>query len=549
PYNRQYIEVSQVNANHQFGLSGKYGSIGADIFNETNQSGRNVSSKIASDQTLMLELDRWYAIRVEILGPNIVVNLDGETILSATAESPIEAKRVGLESRKGLSYYIDDVRVVELLLEADGLVAYWPADGNADDVVGGNHGTLRDGASFGDGVVGQAFSFDGVDDYVEIPATANLTQEGTTSLTVAAWIKIEEPCHGVINGRPHWVLHWQGCGRSLPVRLGFHIGAEGGWSQVDSDTAVDGEWHHWVGVYDGSSQKLYLDGALDISVVHTGPIIGTGDGNPDWLTIGKDYHPVSMGNSYAEEGRYNSGLIDEVRIYDRALTADEIKTLYDEVNPMMEASSATIPSSEGLIAYWPADGNANDVAGGNHGTLQAGASFADGIVGQAFSFDGIGEYVRVPDVPSLQLTADTPSTLSGWIFPVDMPPDRFVAVPIEKDYYFELLYQTGNNALRAHVHNGTHWIYIDTPYDLQLNRWTHLAQTWDGETLRVYADGVLLGAGATLGVSYQPVPDDASLDIGKHIETTFSGLIDEVRIYDRALSDEEIKAMYDSVSQ
>ena len=76
------------------------------------------------------------------------------------------------------------------------------------------------------------------------------------------------------------------------------------------------------------------------------------------------------------------------------------------------STPAPIQPPHGLVAWWPGDGNADDVIGGNHGTLLNGATFAPGIVGQAFSFDGSGAYVRIPDSVSLDVPS---STVAAWI--------------------------------------------------------------------------------------------------------------------------------------
>src|SRR5437764_15361124 len=67
-----------------------------------------------------------------------------------------------------------------------------------------------------------------------------------------------------------------------------------------------------------------------------------------------------------------------------------------------------------MVSWWSADGNANGIQGSNNGTLQNGATFGPGKVGQAFSFDGVNDYVRVPDNPNLYPAAG-PLTVDAWI--------------------------------------------------------------------------------------------------------------------------------------
>jgi hypothetical protein len=103
----------------------------------------------------------------------------------------------------------------------------------------------------------------------------------------------------------------------------FYVGIGGEWKWVDSNSSVSTGWYHWAGVYDGNNLKIYLDGVLDGVAPVSGVISSTGDGDPNWLTIGKDYHP-----SLRPDEGYNKGLIDEAAVYNRALTADEIQQHY-----------------------------------------------------------------------------------------------------------------------------------------------------------------------------------------------------------------------------
>lgn len=69
-----------------------------------------------------------------------------------------------------------------------GLISWWPGNGNAQDLIGNNHGLIMNGAAFAAGMVGQAFSLDGVDDYISIPKV-NTWDFGSTSFSINAWFK------------------------------------------------------------------------------------------------------------------------------------------------------------------------------------------------------------------------------------------------------------------------------------------------------------------------------------------------------------------------
>ena len=88
-----------------------------------------------------------------------------------------------------------------------GLISRWPGDGNTDDIEGGNNGSLQNGATFATGLVGQAFSLDGVNDYITIPRSTNLQP---AQITVTAWIKASsaqpDPSRYLVVDKSHgWV--------------------------------------------------------------------------------------------------------------------------------------------------------------------------------------------------------------------------------------------------------------------------------------------------------------------------------------------------------
>jgi len=180
----------------------------------------------------------------------------------------------------------------------------------------------------------------------------------------------------------------------------------------------------------------------------------------------------------------------------------------------------------GLISWWTADGTANDRVGINHGTLMDGASYSNGFIGQAFSMDGISSYVNVPNSSSLTFSSNAPYSLEARVF------------------------RTGNQ-LPFHVlgkrdpSNGNFYQmgYDGSSPSVPRNVWTHLVDTFDGSTYRRYYNGSLVESfTATISTSPPPAVD---LEIGgSGPYQKFQGLIDEVRIYNRALSASEIRAIY-----
>ena len=148
-----------------------------------------------------------------------------------------------------------------------GLVAWWPGDGNAQDIAGGNNGTMQNGATFATGMVTQAFSLDGVDDEVSIPDAAALRVTG--AITIATWIKYATCNHifgwcAVITKSPDGqAVNWN---YGLIVnrttgQMNFTNGNGSSWfSQYAGPNIKDNTWHHVAATYGSGSVKYYVDG-------------------------------------------------------------------------------------------------------------------------------------------------------------------------------------------------------------------------------------------------------------------------------------------------
>jgi len=219
----------------------------------------------------------------------------------------------------------------------------------------------------------------------------------------------------------------------------------------------------------------------------------------------------------------------------------------------------------GLVSWWPADGDANDIADSNDGTLQLGATFAAGQVDQAFSLDGTNDFVLVPHNANLAFGANQDFTIDAWVnlqapvanhddaivFQLDIQHFRTGVSPsgygffVGRDTYEVQLELISSNAI----------FILSSSSPVPLNAWTHVAAVREGSVGRIYIDGVLdSSAVLTAGT----VANSDPFAIGGHFDTqfnppvevdhTFGGLIDEVEIFDRALSSAEIAAIFDAGS-
>ncbi|NOR46237.1 MAG: hypothetical protein GQ534_11680, partial [Candidatus Delongbacteria bacterium] len=201
---------------------------------------------------------------------------------------------------------------------------------------------------------GTALEFDGVDEFVSISDNASL--DITNAITIEAWIYANT-----------WKAnHWDGTivGKDGTDKTGYNLrcgdngslsfvnGIAGDWPEaVSSQIMSTNEWYHVAGVYDGSSQKVYINGELVAENLSSG-------------TIGVNTNNLQIGDSQGYPGRLFDGKIDEVRIWNIARTETEIQ---DNMYSSLDGTET------GLIAYYELDEGtgmiAGDTAGSNDGTL------------------------------------------------------------------------------------------------------------------------------------------------------------------------------------
>ena len=231
-----------------------------------------------------------------------------------------------------------------------GMVSWWTGDGNANDLIGGNHGTLRNGATFAAGVVGQAFSFDGVDDYVEVASSPTL-QFGTADFTIDFWAKILDPfgnvqvlitTQAVITDPPGISVHSRAI--SPPVNTVMFDIRDGVNSQtLTVPVPTDLQFHHFAFTRSGTDIKGYVDGVDQTTVVNA---VGVANMNsPSNLLFGRS-------GSSSPAAFYFAGQLDELEIFNRALSAAEVAALFNagsagkcKVNVEIDIKPGELPNS------------------------------------------------------------------------------------------------------------------------------------------------------------------------------------------------------------
>ena len=436
-----------------------------------------------------------------------------------------------------------------------GLVGYWTFDGpkmtqNVADSSGqGNHGALKGQAATTTvaGKIGQALSFDGVDDFV------STTDIDLSAISMSAWIKLSA---SVAQSRivSNWtspysyLLSFNDTGTQ--VQLATRSGGSTGLIHTSGNCVV-GVWCHIVAVYDNSTFKIYRN-AVDETVVDIS-LTGVLDNTNDDVVIGAD----SVNHSFPFPGS-----LDDVRIYNRALSSTEIRQLYNQGAGTKVASSPLATSgtglNRGLVGYWTFDGpkmtqNVADSSGqGNHGALkgQAATTTVAGKIGQALSFDGVDDYVSVTNGSSL-INSDS-HTVSMWfkVNSVDSAPVLWSVVSLvaaeAHEAFVEIISDTGLTwGYRAEADLLTYRTYTIPNIS---SGWHQLVTVKTGATTGdLYLDGVLQSSYS--GNFIANVLNNTDVLVFAEYITTLGfvplkGSLDDVRIYNRVLSTSEISQLY-----
>jgi hypothetical protein len=213
------------------------------------------------------------------------------------------------------------------------------------------------------------------------------------------------------------------------------------------------------------------------------------------------------------------------------------------------------PRREGLVALWSGEGNGDDSAGNHPATLKN-VAFAPGQSGQAFSFAGNGPQpaAMVPYSPEL-ITSNF--SFEAWIKPLAQPSNiERQAWVFGQNRGTQLVIRRGIAGVSVAFQFATGmngWSAVASNREIPLGRFTHVAGTWDGTTLRLYVNGTLnnqsipgttpwdSGCEFYIGGTYHPAPGPCET-VGQF----FTGLIDEVGFYNRALDPAEIQADYEA---
>jgi len=560
--------------------------------------------------------NRWYHVANVWDGTNLIIYIDGVSNNSTAdgTSGSLNAYRdtfIGINSDQffnsstianKFSGILDDVRIYNRALSAteikrlyqlnqskvnnsasvisstdslkSGLVGWWTLDGvdtpwtsataatTIDKSGNGNTGTLTNmnrTVSTSIGKLGQALNFDGSDDYVDAGDSSSLSFDRTNPVSFAFWMKTATTNTQVLidkfittgisisvgnTGTGIWFMTWRNSAGTNELQR-----------RSSSNTGVtDGKWHYITITYTGSSSAsgllMYIDGVSSALTTTVDNLTSTVDNNASFA--------IGARQSSVGAVPFN-GSIDDIRIYNRALSQAEISRLYGQTQSKYNTSAVTTNTATslktGLVGHWTFDGldlltNVADKSGnGNNGFMSGFTSTSSattvGRLGQAIKMDGVSNAIFVPNSSSIQVGGGNLS-VSVWIYPKSFGSYKVVFEKGSSSLAREISFfiNTGAQGWVSFGHNGdSSGATINFSPNFTTNEWQHLTVTRSGNTVYVYRNGVQVGS---VAMAYFATNSSAlyfgynSSSGGSH----WNGNLDDIRVYNRALSTSEILALY-----
>jgi concanavalin A-like lectin/glucanase superfamily protein len=437
-------------------------------------------------------------------------------------------------------------------IASDNPISYWrlgeTSGTNAADERAANPGTYQNSPTLGTtsllatDTANKAVSFDGTNDSVQVSNSTSL--QPTSSISLEAWIKPTSlPTAGsfttILNKTEAFALQFNG----PKLELRINQGEAKQRLQAPEGTIVAGQAYYVVGTYDGTTQRLYVNGALVASAALTGSF----NTNTNALYIG----------SSDGSGNLFKGTIDEPAVYSAALSAAKIEGHYEAGSgppPPPPPTYATAIASDNPISYWrlgeTSGTNAADERAANPGTYQNSPTLgttsllATDTANKAVSFDGTNDSVQVSNSTSLQPTSSI--SLEAWIKPTSLPTAGSFTTILNKTEAFAL--QFNGPKLELRINQGEAKQRLQAPEGtIVAGQAYYVVGTYDGTTQRLYVNGALVASAALTG-SFNTNTNALYIGSSDGSGNLFKGTIDEPAVYSAALSAAKIEGHYEAGS-
>jgi len=447
-------------------------------------------------------------------------------------------------SGKNFNGLVDDARIYNRVLTAAeiqelyndanlSLVAHYKLDETSgttaiDSSVTGNNATAT-GSNITlnqSGIIEKSAVFGANSAYI-VPH--NAVYEDLDQLTLSAWVK--DPATGTlsfIDKNNDFSFQLNSANNRLQFAGARWSTTSGIWRTPNNTLPLETDsWYHVAVTYDTSNLTndplFYVNGDLVSTTEQITP-------------AGVKKAPGSLNLFLGNQNNLANplgGNLDDVRIYNRILSADEIKAL-------------TKTGTGGLIAHYKLDETSGTTAADSsiynndaamNGGLDANNNRVDGPMNTALEFDGVNDKINLTN-PNLVLGTAPKFSVMAWIKPNEINNSEVFNWGSGSGKSPSI--QFNSNALRFGI-TGSRIDAAMTDMGIAENKWSHVTITYDGTTGRIYGNGILVESD-TLNLTEI---DDGTIEIGGG-PSYFNGAIDDVKIYDRLLSVDEVLALYNA---
>ena len=433
----------------------------------------------------------------------------------------------------------------------NGLVGYWPFNGNANDVSGnGFNGTVNGALLTTDrfGSSNSAYNFNGINNYI---SCLPIPISGSSPRSVNFWYK-ETGTVTTGNTAFSWGAPTQSnrfdCGVSSGVSVGAAFSAKF-FSYISTPT----NWNMYTIILPSMTNPtvndiiVYQNGVLLTNVITSNSIsvstpINTTANQP--LNFGKN-------NNFTDQAHL-LGNLDDIGIWNRALSQQEITNMYNGINYSDTCNSVSGSLTNGLVGYWPFCGNANDDSGnGNNGTVNGATLSTDrfGNSNSAYDFDG-NSFISVSSTTELCL--QNQFTISLWARRNNSTFMGLISkgrVNGGEGVSYHISGLESGAAVGINNDNGgcSSCNIATTPYlSNNFSSWNHYVGIWDGIRLKLYENGIMVSdVNGVLGDGNALLNTNFPLLFGRwSLSNYLNGQLDDIGIWNRALTQQEITQLF-----
>jgi|GEM_PF-1286092 len=409
----------------------------------------------------------------------------------------------------------------------------------AGDSSGNGHSGTITGANWTTGKIGKALSFDGSGDYVTVTSRPDIGEGCTYQL----WFKANQ-----LSRNESLLSNWNGDDKGIIIHKistnnALRVFVDNGSSNVTLNNFFDslaGTWTYLSVVVSNNVISVYKNGSL---YDNSGTYSNASTTESRNLYIGEWWSVPTFSFS---------GLIDQVRIYNYARSPAQIAWDYNRGKPVgwwkfdeCEGETLYDSSGNGNNGTWSGAGDGTQTSVGTCTTSGAWYNGASGKLNSSLNFDGTDDYVAISDVSEHKPT--TQMSVSTWVKTTDVTQSyaMFLTKSTTGGNGWNLRFDSTTGKPMFTIYVGGSYVDQDdytTSIACQNNAWCHVVGLYDGSTVKTYVNGKLSGSFSTSG---DITPQATTTFIGKRSDGySFSGQVDDARIYNYALTATQVKELY-----